>query len=320
MLKRSLAYALTAAMAVAVALLPSHPAAGEPEPLDPPCGWVNADGTCHVDGDDGPKVNDPADPAQPNDPVGCPDAPDAQCSDGNGGWWHSGYQCYAKVAARGPDEIPTTVEIVTDEFLARLQALWAQHDGEGVIMSCLQLGALSRLFWWAPDDEPSDAEFEDAAKAAVIAHFSAPVLGVFPGGLRDPAYPEASGAVGLPVWLWADDPGPGVASTLVKNAKLRGNDIRIEVSLSKIVYDIGNGDTVTCGLGTEPVGVHKASQKSPTCGYSYMEAGAYTVTADTVFNIDWSAGGRGGVAPFTLTRSGVYDVGEIQVPIVSSGG
>ncbi|MDR1512407.1 MAG: hypothetical protein LBS56_02830 [Propionibacteriaceae bacterium] len=204
-----------------------------------------------------------------------------------------------------------------DSISSLLLALWRQHpDGDGKILGCHSGdGTWSLPFWWVPpgDESPSDAEFEEAAKATVVAEFSAPGLGVFPGGLEDPAYPEASGAVGMPVWLWADNPGPGVAATLVKNAELRGYPIRIEVSLSKIVYDIGNGDTVTCGLGTEPVNV-RAPRPSPNCPYSYMEKGRYTVRADTVVNIEWSStGGRGGVFPFTVTRSGVYNVAEIQV-------
>jgi hypothetical protein len=338
--KRGLALVLTVAMGVAVALLlPSHPAAATPTPTPtagPPL--------CKSTGPDGACIGEFADPESegPATVVECPDAPDAQCSRGVG-WWDQRWQCYATVASRGPGDLPTIPvvsywrgagTVVADTVVAEhVSGFWTYHvafhrddpDAVGVALACLEplsdYKAISLPFWWAPsgDPAPSGPEFEAAATASIAFDLTAPGLGVFPGGLEDPAYPEASGAVGMPVWLWAEDPGPGVGSKLVKSAELRGYPISIEVSLSKIVYDMGNGDTVTCGLGTEPVAVHKPRQ-SPTCPYSYMEKGRYTVSADTVFEIEWSStGGRQGVFPFTLTRSGVYNVGEIQVPITSGG-
>jgi hypothetical protein len=307
MLKRSLAFALTVAMAVTVALLPSRPAAAKVT-----CVGSNEFGECTLEVDDGKPSTDGLDGF-----VGCPDAPNAQCSDGMGAWWDQGLQCYVGVVSYGPGDVMPRW-LIADINL--LESLWSLHpDGEGAILGCrIGIGNWSLPHWWVPsvDTPPSDSEFEDAAKASITVDLVAPGLGVFPGGLEDPAYPDASGAVGAPVWLWADNPGPGVASKLVKNAELRGHPIRLEVSLSKVVYDMGNGDTVTCGLGTEPIRV-RAPRPSPTCRYSYMEKGRYTVSADTVFMVEWSSTwGRQGVFPFTLTRSGVYNVAEIQVLIV----
>jgi hypothetical protein len=310
MLKRSSAFALTVAMAVAVALLPSRPAAAKMICLE-----LDAYGVCTWKVEDGGS-------SIPGGFVGCPDAPDAQCSNRVGASWDQEKMCYVGAISSGPDDARRSWHVKPDPT-STIVNIWSNHpDGDGVILACEDAHGVVKLpFWWEPSDDPppSGPEFEAAAKASVTAELTAPGLGVFPGGLRDPAYPEASGAVGMPVWLWADDPGPGVSSTLVRNTKLRDYDMRIEVSLSKVVYDMGDGGTVTCGLGMEPVGVH-APRPSPTCGYKYLEKGQYTVTAATEFKVEWSSkAGRHGVFPFTLTRSGVYDVGEIQVVAVSGG-
>jgi hypothetical protein len=319
MLRRSSAFALAVAMAVAVALLPSRPAAAN----DPECdGYYNEYGQCVTTVRDpgSGTPGTPGDPGVPGGVVECPDAPDAQCSDGLGGWWDQGKRCYVSVLSRAPDQVPPAMmQPGFLVYIGYIRDLWSLHpDGDGVILGCkFSDGGWPLPFWWGPsgDPVPSGPEFEAAVEASIIVDLRAPGLGVFPGGLEDPAYPDASGAVGMPVWLWADDPGPGVASKLVKNTELRGHNIRIKVSLSKVVYDMGNGDTVTCGLGTEPFRV-RAPRPSPTCPYSYMEKGRYTVSADTVFNVEWSSGSRQGVFPFTLTRSGVYNVAEIQVVAV----
>jgi hypothetical protein len=318
MLKRSLAFAVTAAMAVAVALLPSRPAAAKPV-----CTEYNIVKQCVETADDGePGADGVGGSSVPGGLIECPDAPDAQCSNRIGSWWDQGKMCYVGVVSREPDDVRGNWYMYPDPW-SMIMGVWSNHpDGDGVVMSCQHADGRWKLpFWWAPSDDspPSGPEFEAAVTASVVANVMAPGLGVFPGGLEDPAYPDASGAVGMPVWLWADDPGPGVASKLTKSADLRGHPIRIEVSLAKVTYDMGDGGTVVCGLGTEPVRVH-APRPSPNCGYSYMEMGRYTVSAETQFKVEWSStGGRHGIFPFTLTRSGVYVVGEIQVVAVSGG-
>jgi hypothetical protein len=308
-----LALALAAATAVAAVWLPSRPAAAE-TPWEPLCDdEYTVDATCGLRGDDGPEGRDGAGgSAEPGGFVECVDAPGGRCSDGNGGWWDQGKRCYPVVAARGPHELPSTWPIATDEALLQLLSVWTSHpDGDGVIMSCRADDGLLLLWWWAPsgDPPPSGLEFEQAAKASAAAGLAAPGLGVSPGGLEDPARPGASGVVGAPVWLWADDPGPGVRSTLVKNVDVRRQHVRVEATLSEVVYDMGDGRTVACGPGTEPAGA--TAGPSPDCGHAYTEPGRYAVTADTVFRVEWWAkGGRHGVFPLTLTRSGVYVVAE----------
>ena len=82
-------------------------------------------------------------------------------------------------------------------------------------------------------------------------------------------------------------------------------------------WDLGDGDTVSCGKGTEwHYGV--GEEPSPTCGHTYTEQGRFTVEATSYWTADWSGYGQSGSFAFELTRSQRLDVGELQV-IVTSG-
>ncbi|MDR1264017.1 MAG: hypothetical protein LBK42_00215, partial [Propionibacteriaceae bacterium] len=88
-------------------------------------------------------------------------------------------------------------------------------------------------------------------------------------------------------------------------------------TLVKTIWDTGDGNTVTCDLGVEPVNVRKVKPPPTGCGHTYLERGDYTITATTHVQVQWSGAGRSGTIPLTVSRSAVYHVGEIQVVITT---
>ena len=120
-------------------------------------------------------------------------------------------------------------------------------------------------------------------------------------------------AVGYPLWIWAEgnlDPAPVSRS-------VSGLSVSLDAELAKIVYDLGDGTTITCGRGTPwRKGGVPAGTPSPDCGHTYtrpsLPKGSFTITATTHWSVAWTAGGQSGTIPFTQTSTTALPVGEIQ--------
>ena len=182
-------------------------------------------------------------------------------------------------------------------------------DGSGgdipagwVRVRCLE-GDLVLLFWVEPGVNPAQL-----ARSLLDEMNLTPIdIGITPKG------PDAMALVGLPVWLWVDDP----SSTSWGPKTISAGGVTMTAKAHKVVWDTGDGDTVSCGKGTEwHYGV--GEEPSPTCGHTYSKQGRYTVEATSYWTADWSGYGQSGSFAFELTRSPRLDVGELQV-IVTSG-
>ena len=121
-------------------------------------------------------------------------------------------------------------------------------------------------------------------------------------------------AVGYPLWLWADgdlDPAPVSDSVFDLSVSLNAR-------LQKVIFLMGDGASVTCTVldrrwhrGVEP------GTPSPVCGYRYQKPslprGRYTVTARSVWAIDWRINNTSGTIPLYQEASTTLPVGELQV-------
>src|SRR5699024_6050612 len=61
------------------------------------------------------------------------------------------------------------------------------------------------------------------------------------------------GLIGLPTWMWVEDPGPQTTGPISRSVTTRGYTVSLEASLDRVEYDMGDGTTVTCA-GTRAVG------------------------------------------------------------------
>ena len=117
------------------------------------------------------------------------------------------------------------------------------------------------------------------------------------------------GFVGVPTWLWVEEPGRLTWGP----ATISAGGISLTAKVESITWDMGNGDEVRCaGKGTEwQKGM--GAGPSPTCGYTYVRQGTYLVTATSHWVARWSGYGRSGQIPLNLSQTRPLDVGEIQV-------
>ncbi len=102
--------------------------------------------------------------------------------------------------------------------------------------------------------------------------------------------PGSAQLVGVATWLWID---PGAWQTLTATATAGTVTATAAATPSKVVWDMGDGDSVTCdGPGTP----YRAADPnaSTDCSYTWPQAGAFTVTATVYWSVTWTAVGAAG--------------------------
>jgi len=128
-----------------------------------------------------------------------------------------------------------------------------------------------------------------------------------------PLQAGAMGVVGLPTWLWVDNPGRVTWGP----ATISAGGVSLTARVESVTWDMGNGDEVRCankgtrwakGMGAGP---------SPTCGYTFEKQGDFRVTATAHWVARWSGYGRSGVIPLSLSQERTLEVGEIQVIVTN---
>lgn len=172
-----------------------------------------------------------------------------------------------------------------------------------VQVRCLE-GSLTLALWVEGGVSP-----EQVARSLLAQVQLEPIeIGLAPKGA------DAMALVGMPVWLWVDDPG----RTTWGPASISAGGMTLTAQVESVVWDMGDGKKVSCGKGTEwKRGM--GGGESPTCGHVYIRQGEYTVTATTHWVARWSGYGQSGSIPVLMSSSRPLDVGELQV-IVTRGG
>ncbi|WP_139185827.1 ATP/GTP-binding protein [Sanguibacter gelidistatuariae] len=197
--------------------------------------------------------------------------------------------------------------------------IWSGDSPEGRSVyqrECMLAGGGSSNYGWAVLDDAVAAPAITATPAQVALQAIAQMTLLGPDIAMAPPT-DRLGLVGIPVWMWTDATtatwGPVTAT-----ASVTGVSVTATASASKIVWDMGDGHTVTCrGPGTPYGG--GAFTDSPDCGYVYPRSSAgqpgdaYTVTATTTWDITWVGGGQSGSLTTTRDSTTQLQIGELQV-------
>lgn len=156
------------------------------------------------------------------------------------------------------------------------------------------------------------------AQAGAIAVARLQLHASTPGVGPDPKKNEWDmAAIGYPLWLWADGPthiGP-------VGEDVAGLSVSLNAKVSKTVFRMGDGKTVTCeGGGTPYKSWVQPGAQSPSCGYVYekpsLPSKKYTVTAITYWDVTWTVNGFSGVQTVPMIGTRELPVGELQAVIV----
>jgi hypothetical protein len=170
-----------------------------------------------------------------------------------------------------------------------------------------------RLVWL--NDPPSPATIAWSILAAI--DIKRPAIGIVP----DPTAGN-KGLVGLPVWLWTVNAMP-YFGTRTDSDSARGLSITLTVRSTKIVWEMGDGNTVTCtSAGIRYEDHYGKSTPDGWCGHRYAKSsrnqpgGRYEITATTHWQATWNASnGESGVINRQLSSTTSVQIDELQVVI-----
>lgn len=195
--------------------------------------------------------------------------------------------------------------------IPRNNPIWENHI-DGAIYACTPIAAFAipYLFWSATDPravvQPPDPRVL-AQRAVGAMELRALRIGIVPE-----SGPDRLGLVGLPVWLWAADPGPSTLGPVTRSVSAGGFTVTATARLQRVVWSMGDGQFVSCRGGGTPYRLSYGKTDSPTCGYRYTRQGHYTVTATSWWLVEWSGIGQSGVIPMRLANSVPITIGEAQ--------
>ncbi|GIF69617.1 hypothetical protein Ais01nite_76520 [Asanoa ishikariensis] len=228
------------------------------------------------------------------------DGEEVPCFDDLLGWFNRSDGCYYRVTEPQPAGVPEGMTSYT-----RSCGAGGLAGGEPVLLDNPPPG------FGAPPDPAVLAQ-----RALDSLNLLPPEIGIAPNPAVGP------GLVGLPIWLWVPaDPDPGDDEStwgpMTASESEGGVTVNLRAAVGKIVFDMGDGETLTC---TNP-GTPYARQggKSPTCGYDGYRAasprgGAYTVEATTTWTVTWVAGGQNGtIEGVTRDNEAQIQIDELQV-------
>lgn len=118
---------------------------------------------------------------------------------------------------------------------------------------------------------------------------------------------DGSGYVNLGMWLAVEE-----SSYAPITASAGPFWMTVTPTPGTTAFEFGNGDSETCDVFGVPIADLDTVEEGP-CGYTYGEAGTYTLAATTTWLLPYtSSGGGGALEPMDRTTAVDYTVREIQ--------
>ncbi|MFJ1560610.1 ATP/GTP-binding protein [Streptomyces mirabilis] len=133
--------------------------------------------------------------------------------------------------------------------------------------------------------------------------------------------PGGKGVVGMPVYLW-DTKSAETYGPQSKSASAGAVTVTATAYVTKIVWTMGDGNTVTCTTAGTPYKAAYGKQPSPDCGHRYEQpssaqsSGKYHVAATSTWTIDWQGGGQTG--QLTEIRNSAVDITVAEVQVLNN--
>ena len=167
------------------------------------------------------------------------------------GTWSNTRACWVAVIDPAPPADDPRWEGNTDGAVYRC---WPPGTGTG--------GAIGGItFFWAAAPPPAVNPSRLAREAVDSMNLVPPTVGATPRPT-----PEAVSLIGLPTWLWIDGADEHSWGPITRTASAGGVTVTATAKVAKVVWDMGDGNTVTCtNKGTEWTPA-KGTGDSPTCG------------------------------------------------------
>lgn len=240
------------------------------------------------------------------------------CTTTDEDYWSNNRQCYVSLAPSNFQSDPPSGGAEGGAWY-----LCAPYEGplecDPATETCR--GPYGGTFW--SDTPPPGIETLSPGQAALRLVKTFQLRGIDVGFAPDPNTPNARSYVGVPIWMWVDNPRPLSFGPYSETATLGGVTVTATAKVTSIIWNMGDGESVACaGAGTE-FKVAYGAVPSPTCGYQYSRTsdnqprGRYAVTATSQWQVTWAGGGDEGMIPLTTQSATTVDVNELQSVNVS---
>ena len=198
----------------------------------------------------------------------------------------------------------------------------SEEKSPGHIEGCIRYALFSgECLIFEPSESP-ESNPGGAPEPVVLARVAvermdlrAPEIGLWPEPLE--RLPAGHNYVGWHNWMWIRDPGPATWGPITRTVTEAGYAITATAAVTKVTWEMGNGDTKVCDKGMEHLTWQEDDKPSPTCGYVYHQRGDYTITATAHWVIVWSGLGQRGTIEMDLSsrvHTSVIEAFAVNVP------
>lgn len=225
------------------------------------------------------------------------------CYDPNFGWWNASDHCYYK-ALTPPPRTPA-------EAAAYGLAWHPPGDGAYYWSTCPGgLGTGGGATWLAtpPPGYGGVNVWALVQQALKLLRMAPPRIGISPP-------PTKPSIVGVYDWLWIERTPTSWGRQSV-TAAVPGASVTATATATQVVWDMGNGDSLTCTTAGTPWVPGDPANSASGCSYVYRHRGSFRVTATTTFQVGWSGTGLAssatGQTQITLSSSVPLTVDELQ--------
>jgi len=156
--------------------------------------------------------------------------------------------------------------------------------------------------------KPSIPQIAQQAAASITLPLNTPIISPTPNQNQWGIIP-----IGYPIWLTTSDN----QTTLTQTTTTQGLTITLTATRQNITFNMGDGNQTTCTDFTPRPPHNNPYQQSPTCGYTYLTTGQYTIAATTTWNITWQTSGQTGNLTITdtATTPTPLPIGELHTVI-----
>lgn len=229
---------------------------------------------------------------------------------GEDGTWSDVHQCYLREVGRTPTVDGSALD---------------PKNEIGTYYLCDQKSygsAFQAPIWLdVPPGTPTITPAQAAAELMKRFQFKGVDVGIVPKN-----QPGFQGSVGLPVWMWVNNPGQDSYGPWTQSDTIQGLAVTATARVTRIDWAMGDGQVVSCANTGTPYVTAYGVQQSPTCGYVYqtmsknLAGGMYTVTATSHWEFQWAAGGQTGTDTTTAQSVTQIAIGELQSVNVKNPG
>jgi hypothetical protein len=194
---------------------------------------------------------------------------------------------------------------LTNQRIGFLHKVSGTTPADGTYYACADTG---QIIFFPTGTTPTPPDPADLAQQVIASFTFSPIqIGLVPR-------PPNRGLVGIPVWMWVAEPSSTTWGPLKDGLSALGVAVKVTGEVEKVVWNMGDGRSLTCQQGTPYERTANPNAASPNCGHRYDRKGEYSVTATSHWAFNWTSNtAASGTETVQLQSTETVRIGELQV-------